>query len=89
MSKVSIIIFVNLKCIYLFKYAITIFQRAVEKMVFCPAKGAISDCPYLSKYLPVDNVPTFLGGKCNCPGGKNMYVHYSIIKPYKMPLRYT
>ena len=47
-------------------------KRAVEKMVFCPGFAAGSDvsvCPYLSKYMNLDTVPTFLGGKCNCPGG--------------------
>lgn len=47
-------------------------KRAVEKMVFCPANSSgkpISDCPFVSKILSIENVPTFLGGKCNCPGG--------------------
>lgn len=47
-------------------------KRALEKVVFCPGKNSgkpISACPYLSNYLNIDNVPTFLGGNCNCPGG--------------------
>jgi hypothetical protein len=48
-------------------------KRAVEKMVFCPgntiSSKPITDCPFISRILSVDDVPTFLGGKCNCPGG--------------------
>lgn len=31
--------------------------------------GDITTCPYISKLLPVERIPTFLGGKCNCKGG--------------------
>lgn len=47
-------------------------KRAVEKMRFCPGKTSghpISDCPYVSANIRLEDIPTFLGGKCNCPGG--------------------
>jgi hypothetical protein len=31
--------------------------------------GDISKCPYASKNIRVEDIPTFLGGTCNCPGG--------------------
>jgi hypothetical protein len=47
-------------------------KRAVEKMRICPgftSGKTIADCPYLSQYLTSEDLPTFLGGKCDCPGG--------------------
>lgn len=47
-------------------------KRAVEKMVFCNGGSSgqpITECPFLSSFLDVADVPTFLGGKCNCSGG--------------------
>ena len=48
-------------------------KRAVEKMAFCPGNvvstKSITECPYLTKNLALEDVPSFLGGKCNCPGG--------------------
>ncbi|KAI9333611.1 CRAL-TRIO domain-containing protein [Obelidium mucronatum] len=47
-------------------------KKTVEKIVFCPGKmsgKSITACPYLSQYLSLENVPSFLGGNCNCKGG--------------------
>ena len=35
----------------------------------CPGKGTIAQCPFASKYLIAEKVPSFLGGKCQCAGG--------------------
>ena len=50
-------------------------KRTVAKMVFCPGNASAStaskacECPYIAEMLGEDIVPSFLGGKCNCPGG--------------------
>ena len=65
-------IFINTPSYFYWTFALIkplMSARAVEKMVFCPAKGDIAACPYLSRNLDLDKVPTFLGGSCNCVGG--------------------
>ena len=47
-------------------------KRAVEKMTFCPALQSgkdLSACPFVSKFIKAEDVPTFLGGKCQCTDG--------------------
>ncbi|KAI9329093.1 CRAL-TRIO domain-containing protein [Obelidium mucronatum] len=47
-------------------------KKTAEKTVFCPGKTSgksIVACPYLSRYLVLENIPSFLGGTCNCKGG--------------------
>ncbi|KAJ3062337.1 hypothetical protein HDU98_001785 [Podochytrium sp. JEL0797] len=47
-------------------------KKTVEKTVFCPGKGSkkgIAECPYLARYLDLENVPSFLGGGCECNDG--------------------
>lgn len=44
----------------------------MEKVKLCGGdivSGNIEDCPMAKKLVPLENVPTFLGGKCSCPGG--------------------
>jgi hypothetical protein len=42
-------------------------------MAFCPGSNSgkpITSCPYVSLNMALDDIPTFLGGNCNCfPGG--------------------
>ncbi|KAJ3401483.1 hypothetical protein CcCBS67573_g07329 [Chytriomyces confervae] len=48
-------------------------KKTIEKTVFCPGnssgKNNMADCPYLSRYLKAADLPSFLGGQCNCIGG--------------------
>ena len=41
--------------------------------IFCPgnqnSNKPITECPFLSQFLSPEDVPSFLGGGCNCPGG--------------------
>ncbi|KAI8620406.1 CRAL-TRIO domain-containing protein [Chytriomyces sp. MP71] len=49
-----------------------ISQKTAAKTVFCPGKTSgksISDCPYMTRYLQTSEMPTFMGGRCDCPGG--------------------
>ena len=42
------------------------------QMRVCPGntlKDDISKCPFVRMKVAISNVPTFLGGTCNCPGG--------------------
>ncbi|KAG9401143.1 hypothetical protein AC1031_009898 [Aphanomyces cochlioides] len=43
--------------------------RSVEKMCFCPGGTDASVCPFVSSYLGLENLPTFLGGSCTCGNG--------------------
>ncbi|KDO35419.1 hypothetical protein SPRG_00267 [Saprolegnia parasitica CBS 223.65] len=40
----------------------------LANVVVCPGGTAVASCPYLSAYLKLDDVPTFLGGRCVCDG---------------------
>lgn len=47
-------------------------KKSAEKTIFCSgsSKGRnITECPYIALSLPLDRVPTFLGGQCSCAGG--------------------
>ncbi|EQC42151.1 hypothetical protein SDRG_00991 [Saprolegnia diclina VS20] len=40
----------------------------LANVVVCPGGASLASCPYLSAYLQLDDVPTFLGGRCACDG---------------------
>ncbi|KAJ3285608.1 hypothetical protein HDU79_007202 [Rhizoclosmatium sp. JEL0117] len=47
-------------------------KKTQEKLVFCP--GVVSGkpldaCQYIARVLKPEDVPSFIGGKCNCKGG--------------------
>eukprot|EP01134_Creolimax_fragrantissima_P000927 CFRG0927T1 len=48
-------------------------RKTVAKMTICGASDTrtqnISLCPWVRENIEIVNVPTFLGGKCECPGG--------------------
>ena len=47
-------------------------KKSIEKMRFCSGKtykDLIGNCPYVGSLLAPEDVPTFLGGTCRCPGG--------------------
>ncbi|KAI8615275.1 hypothetical protein BC830DRAFT_311178 [Chytriomyces sp. MP71] len=49
-----------------------ISKKTAEKSVFCPGNVSgkpFGDCPFLARYMMAESLPTFLGGKCECPGG--------------------
>jgi hypothetical protein len=63
-SKVFIIAFNVIKHI--------MSKKTVEKTRFCPGKNSgkgVEHCPFLSKHMRVEDIPTFLGGQCNCLPG--------------------
>lgn len=44
----------------------------MEKVKLCSGdifNGDINDCPMAKKLVPIENIPSFLGGKCECPNG--------------------
>jgi hypothetical protein len=46
--------------------------KAVEKILFCSGLNSgktVQQCPFVSKYLNIADVPSFLGGVCQCPQG--------------------
>ncbi|KAI8909154.1 CRAL-TRIO domain-containing protein [Gorgonomyces haynaldii] len=68
-------VFVNVPSYFMFVLNLIkplMSKKTVEKMTFCPGQLSgkpISACPYLRMYLKLEDVPSFLGGQCNCPGG--------------------
>jgi hypothetical protein len=47
-------------------------KRAMSKFKVCHADtltGDIKDCPYASKHIAIENIPSYLGGTCRCDGG--------------------
>jgi hypothetical protein len=68
-------IFVNIPSIFYWTVNLTkplLSKRAAEKLIFCPgvqSKKSIAECPYVSRMFNIDDIPTFIGGKCSCPGG--------------------
>jgi len=47
-------------------------KKSLSKMVTCKgnmAKQNIKQCPYASKMIKEEDIPTFLGGKCDCTPG--------------------
>ncbi len=45
-------------------------KRALEKISLCPgdAKSDIRRCPFVrAQGIPVEDIPSFLGGGCKCP----------------------
>ncbi|OQR84670.1 hypothetical protein ACHHYP_13082 [Achlya hypogyna] len=44
-------------------------EQTMAQTVLCPGGTSIAACPYLSKYLVLEDLPTFLGGQCSCDGG--------------------
>ena len=48
-------------------------KKLMEKVLFCggnQSEGDIRDCPFVStKMGGAERIPSFLGGKCRCPGG--------------------
>ncbi|ORY46396.1 hypothetical protein BCR33DRAFT_849125 [Rhizoclosmatium globosum] len=47
-------------------------KKTQEKVVLCPgvASGKPLDaCPYIARVLKPENIPSFIGGTCNCKGG--------------------
>eukprot|EP01091_Cochliopodium_minus_P017817 TRINITY_DN7076_c0_g1_i1.p1 TRINITY_DN7076_c0_g1~~TRINITY_DN7076_c0_g1_i1.p1 ORF type:complete len:307 (-),score=77.15 TRINITY_DN7076_c0_g1_i1:70-990(-) len=65
---------VNPKTIYKFLISLAGFvvpHKTMEKFSYCKGQtegGDISKCPFASKYLLKENLPTFLGGSCECKG---------------------
>jgi len=44
-------------------------KKTAEKFRVCrgkPSKHPYTACPFFSRLLPADSIPTFLGGKCTC-----------------------
>ena len=59
-----------------FKFMMKIFspmmsKKMIDKMKACPGdtNGDITKCPFVMSQVHIEDIPTFLGGKCNCPGG--------------------
>jgi len=53
---------------------VRVFMSAslMEKVKLCGGdiiNGDIKDCPMATKLVPLENIPSFLGGECNCEGG--------------------
>ena len=44
-------------------------KDTMQNIAICKKRGTIESCPFVSKYCNVDELPTFLGGKCECEGG--------------------
>lgn len=41
-------------------------QKTLDKFKICPGTGTIQDCPFVRRYLNIDQIPSFLGGPCRC-----------------------
>ncbi|KDO35404.1 hypothetical protein SPRG_00254 [Saprolegnia parasitica CBS 223.65] len=64
-------IFVNTPAIFSWVFKLLkplLSERTIAKMVICPGGKQLSDCPYVSTYLKLSDLPTFLGGQCTCDG---------------------
>lgn len=46
-------------------------KKSLAKMKPCPGdtNGDITKCPFVMSKFNIEDIPTFLGGKCSCPGG--------------------
>ncbi|KAG9401141.1 hypothetical protein AC1031_009897 [Aphanomyces cochlioides] len=44
-------------------------DQVAEGKFFCPGGRDISACPFVSSYLGLESLPTFLGGSCTCGNG--------------------
>merc|ERR1711991_1218217 len=40
--------------------------KTLDKFKLCPRSGSIDDCPFVKKYMNVNEIPSFLGGPCVC-----------------------
>lgn len=49
--------------------------KLIEKLKFCKGQdthlttAAIAGCPFATRVIDLESIPTFLGGQCNCSGG--------------------
>eukprot|EP00854_Cymbomonas_tetramitiformis_P000745 gene745-1213_t len=44
-------------------------KRTLAKLAVCPAGDDITKCPFIKAKFNIDDVPSFLGGKCKCSRG--------------------
>ena len=62
-------------------------NRTVDKLLVCKGdslKDDLNDCPFLFKFIRLEDLPTFLGGKCTCVNGcigniSNRYIYFFIL----------
>lgn len=62
-------------------------KRLMEKFRMCNGdtdSGDITQCPYVRNHINVDDIPSYLGGKCECKGGCVFGLPNQINKPLPM-----